>query len=257
MTRFADVDSDTPHGPRRVPQGHIATRDRLESRAVPPSGEVDAEGRRAPAPSMTTKVMLIGGASVAAVALTAGTLLAGRKIIEAIGGSDEDDKPARRGSGRRDHAPFMPPVREARAHAPRFAAMDADERAEMRERAEARARAERRRVAELRARAARGRDNGNMINNISDSAERFTGSIGGLMASLTSAVGGFRSVAGQAGGLLSEFSNAADTVRSILGGGSEAAPSRPFRGTDRADTGRRHAADGQEADGDDRRAHRL
>lgn len=257
MTRFADVDSDTPHGPRRVPQGHIPTSERLESRAVPPSGDVDAEGRRAPAPSMTTKVLMIGGASVAAVALTAGTLLAGRKIIDAIsGGKDEDQTPRHHGKGA--HAPFMPPMESRRGRAPRFAAMDDDERDEIRARAAARARAECRRVAELRARAARNRrgDNGNMIGNITDSADRFTGSIGGLMASLSSAVGGFRSVAGQAGGILSEFNNAAETVRSILGGGSEAATKRPFRGTDSADSGR-DRADAAQPDADDRRTHRL
>ncbi|MDO5528723.1 MAG: hypothetical protein Q4F71_04900 [Paracoccus sp. (in: a-proteobacteria)] len=265
MTRFADVDSDTPHGPRRVPAGHISTHERIEPRRTIPHGDLDADGRRKPAPSTGSKILVLGGASLVAVALTAGTLLAGRKIVEAISGDGDDESHARRDRGDRPrHAPFMPPYPGTRPHsssAPRYAAMGDDERADMQSRIDARRRAERRRVAELRARAERSRrdeKSGNMIDNITNSANRFTDGIGGLMASLTTAVGGFRSVAGQTGGIINEFNQAVDTVRNILGGGdARAANERPFRASDQAARRRDDAAHRSAQDAEERRAHRL
>lgn len=236
--RYRDRDTETPgsqvheishtrFGPR-PPIGKAAQgAHRLDSRRIPPSGDVSPDGNREwPHPSVTSQVVVYGGAAIMAAAATAGVVLALRKVSDLISGSDDDVRPR---------------------VAPRFADLDDDERDAVRRRVREQARDDARYAARMRAQAARGRSGPrpNAAQSLSQRAEQVSGSLNGLL----SAFAGFRSVAAQAGNIAREFSDAAEIVRSVLDRGKHA--------EERADAPHSQPRDADVARNDDRRIHTL
>lgn len=258
--------------PDRLPPNSYATRhrgpgrpvDRSQERYQPspyapqrtlPHGDVSLDGTRAwPQPSMTSRVLTYGGAALAAAAVTAGAVLAVRKVADLVTGNDDLDRKADRQAEK-----ARARVYDAdRGRAPGFAKLDEDERAAMRARARRRAEDDRATAARLRAEAARGngerrpedgfggrpasvprgafgptargdRDGApmrrrppqkpasrNFLGDIEHTAESLTRNINGIVGAVGAAMAAFRSVSGQAEGILREFGNTADQVRSFL-----------------------------------------
>ena len=105
--------SQTRFGARPIPKGHRRPKiDRSDDyRRIPPHGDVSPDGQRIwPHPSTAAKLLVWGGTAAAAVAVTAGTALALRRIGDALSG----DKPHRTAR----------PVRPARYGADDFGAQD-------------------------------------------------------------------------------------------------------------------------------------
>jgi hypothetical protein len=182
----------------------VSLRGPTHSSRIPPSepgpyGDAARAAGRPRRQTLTGKVIYYGGAGVLAAAATAAVVLAARKLTE------RGDEPVADG-------PRGPQL------APRFAELDEDEREEIRRRAREQARADRNRAARLRAKAARARvaPRRNIARDVTETADNLSGSIHGVIGALTSALSGFRQVAGQAGGIMRDFSDAADTVRSLL-----------------------------------------
>lgn len=250
----ADRDSETRFGPRKVPEGHRTAspyphRPMRSSRVIP-SGRVSPDGREPwPMPSTTAKVVVWGGIALGVAGLTAGAIMATRKIAGMI--ADE--------GGRRPYHVGVGagiPERDRRAPdtlAPRFAELDEEEREEIRRRARAQAREDSRAAAQRRAEAARRRNppRRNIAAEMTDTATSLSAGLNGLADSLASAFTGFRSVAAQASAIIGEFAATAQQVRDLMGRG-DAAADRPAGGAGAADD-RDH---GPKRD-DDRRTHRL
>ena len=206
----ADRTSETRFGPRPVPEGHkvgneYPYRARVSSK-IPPSGRVSPDGIRAwPEPSLTSKVVVWGGVLLGVAGVTAGAVMAGRKLAGTD--SDEPAQPQRRvlHSNRRNVAP-------------RFADLDEDERDDMRSRVRAQSRRDDRDAARLRAEASRMRQKprGNFARELTETANGLSNSLTGVAGALSSAFQGFRGVATQATGIVAEFALAADQLRAVL-----------------------------------------
>jgi hypothetical protein len=195
---------------------------------------VSPDGTRAyPRPSQSAKWLVWGGTALAAAAATAGTVYAARHIAALIAG-DGDRQP--RPKPRDTQAPgFYRPAPTSRT------APERDHEAP---------RAQRPRPT----RKARP----NLMQEIQSNTASLSQGMDGVMQSLSSAVAGFRGVAGQASTIIRDFSDAAALVRDII----DAKPA-----PDRADGGERSASarsdrpDPQEAEREpalrDPRTHRL
>lgn len=189
MSELSDETSQTRFGPRPAPEGHRPTGPDLGVRRVLPHGDVSRDGlSRAPNPSLTAKVLTYGGAGILAAAATAGVILVGRKVMDAL---SPDDEPVRR----------RPP-----AHRPSGIAMPSD-----RDEVEASLRrAERARAAKMRSRPEpRRRDR-------QDDGPGLARTVITLLGALPAAIEGFRAVAGQADTIMREFSDTAGSVRSFM-----------------------------------------
>lgn len=245
---------------------------RMDSRRIPPHGDVSPKGDRIwPRPSMTAKVLVYGGTALAAAAATAAGVLAVRKVADLVSGNEaldrEADRAAERAAERARQQVYSAARGGSSGHAPRFAIMPDPEREEMRTRARSRMRedaAARNRLREQ-ARAASeapgkarpprpAPPRQGLLDEIESNARRVTRTIDDVVGAVGAAVAGFRSVAGQADGLMREFGGAADQLRSFFdrghagGDARKPAPGAPFRRTpDRGD------GDAQ----DDPRVHRL
>lgn len=219
----ADTESETRFGPRPVPEGHRRPAGPSEWRRIPPSGEVSPDGSRSyPRPSRSAKWLVWGGTALAAAAATAGTVYAARHIAGLISGDDRDP-PRRRPDAPRgysnaprgysaaprayeDLSPRRPPVQS-----PHDRFQD-----EARPRAEARTeRFQSDRSQPERARPAQKR-RPNLMQEIQSNTTSLSDSVDSVMRTLTSAVAGFRGVAGQAGSIIRDFNDAAALVRSII-----------------------------------------
>ena len=231
---------------------------------VLPHGDVSPEGDRAwPEPSLTSRVLVYGGAAVAAAAVTAGAVLAVRKVADIVSGNDEVDRDADRAAERaaeRARKQVYDSSR-GRSSAPAFAAMPEREREAMRARARSQAAADDARRQRMRdeakrsERPARAPEPGrrpprpaqapqrNLLGEIEHTAQTLTRNINGIVGAVTMAMAAFRSVANQAEGVVREFHGTADQIRGFLGtagaGRPEAPrasrPSDPFRATPRRD----------------------
>lgn len=184
MSRFADVTSDTPHGPRPVPEDHVPTED--EPPAPPPK-------------SLRSTLLVWGGLGLA---LTVGALAA-RAAADALA-SDKEGRPR--------------PAPRPR-HAPGYAALDAEARDRMRARAQAdfadyEDRAEELRAAALRARRRRRRppQTASLGDNIGAAARNVTAVIGAAATALEA----FRQVSTNSDDIIRDFSNAADRLHEFL-----------------------------------------
>lgn len=198
--------------------------DPLGPRRIPPHGDVSPDGRHAwPRPSSGAKWLVWGGTVLGAAALTAGTVIAARHLLQRA--SPDDTPPAR---------PSL---------APRFADMDRDEREALRQRARARESQDARRAAHIRAEAAqRGhRPRPGLLQEVEANSASISNGVEHVMRSLGAAVMGFRTVAGQAGAIIREFGDTADMIRGSLD-----------RDADRK-TGRRTSREARERAPDDAR----
>lgn len=253
---------------RYQPSGHT-------SRPIPPHGDVSRDGERAwPRPSMTSRVLVYGGAAVAAAAATAGAVLAARKVADMVTGNDRLDREA-------DEAAERARVKvydEARGRytTPRMAAMPERDREAMRARARARMHDDEARRNKLRSDARRRQDEDHkprgprpgiqpksFLDDVEHTAQRLTRTVNDVVNGIGAAVAAFRSVAAQAEGVMREFHGAADQVRSFLdtgrGGGSNANPRRdPYkRPSPRDVVDLRDGGLAAEGEGDPARTHRL
>lgn len=205
----ADRDSETRFGTRPVPEGHRTASPyphrKMVSSAIPPSGKVSPDGRRIwPEPSLAAKIIVWGGIAAGVAGVTAAAAIAARKLAG-------HDRP-------HDTLPRQ-------TIAPRFAAIDEDEREEMRRRVRAQAREDSRAAAKLRAGASRRRSGGgNAARNLTATANDLSGGLNGVVQSVLGAFDAFQRVAGQARGILGEFTAAADQIRSM--GGDSREPTR-------------------------------
>lgn len=229
------------------PSGHA-------SRAIPPHGDVSQDGTRVwPQPTMTSRVLVYGGAAIAAAAATAGVVLAARKVADMVTGNDELDREADDQADRARSRVYD----EARGRGSRLMAMPEREREAMRDRARARMRADEAERSRLRSEARRNHDDSHrprrkaapsrargaskplgFLDDVEDTAQRLTQTVNNVVSSIGGAVAAFRSVASQAEGVMRDFHQAADQVRGFLdtGRGAGSAPFRdPYRRPSRRD----------------------
>lgn len=214
----AEVTSDTRFGPRPPHKDHVHINSPYESRRIPPSGDVSPDGTRSwPQPSNSSRMLVWGGVAVAAAALTAGAVLAGKYVGTLMSeGGDKPRPPAPR------HEDMLAEARQTRRDYQR----DLEEAA-ARGRAEGEAAIRReaaRRRAELKSGEARVRSDTRratrrakgLVEDIEDNTQRLHNSVGSVFNSLGAAVTGFRSVAGQAGSIMREFNDTAQMIRGFL-----------------------------------------
>ncbi|WBU53293.1 hypothetical protein [Paracoccus sp. SCSIO 75233] len=207
MSRFADVTSDTPHGPRPVPEGHIDTDDTAPRRRVPPQGA----GQRAP------RWVIWGGVGVAAAATTAFGILAARAVVDTISGNDDDGK-----------------ARQPRRQAARYARTEAEERYPKRPHTYREDNDDDRRTEGTRPARPRRRKpepERSFLADFAESAGQLATNITGLVVAANAAVNGFQQVSGKADGIIRDFLNAADNVGEVWGnrksGSDDSAKSAP------------------------------
>ncbi|RCW79676.1 hypothetical protein [Paracoccus lutimaris] len=220
----ADATSETRFGPRPVPEGHRHPAGPSESRRIPPQGDVSPDGRRVwPRPSPTAKWLVWGGTALAAAAVTAGTVIAARHLLDAVSGPKRRDGPER-------------------SMAPRFADLSPEERAAMRRRVRDRDAEDARHFASLRAEAEAGLSGAgaaqdrprrrpaprpSLMEEVEANTAGLQNGLENVMQTLNTAVSGFRAVAGQTGSILREFDGAAEMIRGIFACKEAGAASNP------------------------------
>lgn len=183
----ADRESETRFGPRPVPKGHRTASPyphrHIPSSRVIPSAPMSPDGKRPyPAPALSSKVMVWGGVALGVAGITAGALLAARRLAGAIA-----DDPAPRG-------PVAPLTAHARPQPPRQTAAE---------------------VGGPRPAAA---PRTNMARDLTRTANDLSNSLNGVAQALVEAFDGFRRVASQANDTISEFSRTADQLRGLMRG---------------------------------------
>lgn len=185
MSRFADVTTDTPHGPRPVPADHIPTDD-------------------APSPKSLRSTLLVWGG--VGLALTVGALAA-RAAASAVSGRAEDEPRPRPRQGPRPR------------HAPGYAVLDDEPRARMRARARADFADYDDHAAEMRAAAMRARrkrrppTQAGFGDNIGAAARNIVSLIGVAGTALEA----FRQVSSHSDEIMRDFGSAADRLQEFLG----------------------------------------
>lgn len=196
----ADETSQTRFGPRPVPEGHRRPSGPMESRRIPPHGDVSPDGSHPwPHPSPGAKWLVWGGTGLVAAALTAGTVIAARHLIDLV--SEKDGDP-RRPAAPRDSLP------------PRYAASGRDMREPPAPRRPERIRAEAKPGRPPRP--ARRAPRQGLLQEVEANTASLTHGVENVMQALTAALTGFRTVAGQAGTIMREFGDAATLVREII-----------------------------------------
>ena len=289
MTNHDDID---PASRNAAPAGDDrrgeAPNSPYESRRIPPSGDVSPDGQRIwPRPSLAAKVLVWGGTGIAAAALTAGTILAARRLGEIAGGGSHHREDAPRPQSR---AAAAPPVRTAPpasspAHlAPRFADLADEARDAMIARSRHRELEDALAAAEMRAKAAeealrrariearskarhRARPKAqSLLSEVESNTRKIGSSAESTINSLGAALTGFRAVASQAGSIIGDFDNAARLIRGLLAQGKEAAGQMASKAKDGAHDAVDAARDAKDAardkaqetaDAAERRMHRL
>lgn len=288
MTNHDDID---PASRNAAPAGDDrrgeAPNSPYESRRIPPSGDVSPDGQRIwPRPSLAAKVLVWGGTGIAAAALTAGTILAARRLGEIAGGGSHHHEDAPRPQSR---AAAAPPVRTAppasTAHlAPRFADLADEARDAMIARSRHRELEDALAAAEMRAKAAeealrrariearskarhRARPKAqSLLSEVENNTRKIGSSAESTINSLGAALTGFRAVASQAGSIIGDFDNAARLIRGLLAQGKEAAGQMASKAKDGAHDAVDAARDAKDAardkaqetaDAAERRMHRL
>ena len=245
MTNHDDID---PASRNAAPAGDDrrgeAPNSPYESRRIPPSGDVSPDGQRIwPRPSLAAKVLVWGGTGIAAAALTAGTILAARRLAEIAGGGSHHREDAPRPQSRAAAAPVRtaPPASSPAHLAPRFADLADEARDAMIARSRHRELEDALAAAEMRAKAAeealrrariearskarhRARPKAqSLLSEVESNTRKIGSSAESTINSLGAALTGFRAVAGQAGSIISDFEGAAKLIRSLFAQGKEAA----------------------------------
>lgn len=215
MSRFADVTSDTPHGPRPVPEGHLDA-DQVQAR------------RPRPRKSGTSRLLTWGGVGLATVA----AVMATRAVVDALT-ADPEDRPQRR---RARPISARPTSARRESLAPRFSDMDEEDRRAVRARAraefvdyddraadvrEAALRERREQERALRRRHAK-QTRSNFMGDFSHSAVKLATNITTLIAAANAAVDGFQQVSGKTDGIMRDFTQAADRLRGFFDTGNAA-----------------------------------
>ncbi|MBV0890573.1 hypothetical protein KTN05_01755 [Paracoccus sp. Z118] len=195
-----------------------------------PHGDVSLDGKSAwPEPSLTSRIVVWGGTGIVAAALTAGAVLAVRKVADLVTGDDEMERDADREAEKARERVYAASRSRNRSNlAPRFADLNEEARSRMRARQRAREAEMERHTRDIRADAAqqqrpqrrRRKPQANLLGDIENTAQRMSRSAEGLVGSLSAAMAGFRQVAGQAEHVIREFHQTADDIRSLLGTGS-------------------------------------
>lgn len=245
---MTDIDDDrapavTAHQgeqPRPAAEDHPAHIGPGESRRIPPSGRVSPDGSRPwPSPSPTARLLVWGGTAVATAAVTALAVHLGRKLGETL----QDTPPA--------------PVTRRRSAPPRFVDLDENELAALRARARARRAAHEAADQPRRAPAPktrRRRRKPDFTAEVSQRTQHLSDGVSNAMAALTTALSGFRGVAGQASHIMREFNDAATLIGGFMGRTAQAA-------RDAADRAKREThKTGDDIDktaSEERRMHRL
>lgn len=233
---YADIPTETRMGQRPVPEGHLSAEELDERRADMPRrrrhGPRRLHAKGAPPPSLTGRILVWGGIGVAAAAVTAAAVMAGRHIGEIFA----DDH----------RTPSTPPNLGPRRVRPLVAAENeiADDvhlanvsagnelrrlRGQIARQSEnlqaeldaARDRAEQAEARLARLMAAKRKQSKSFVADVEQNTRKLGGSIDNAVGSLASAVGGFRNVAGQATSLISEFDTAARLIRNLLARGKD------------------------------------
>lgn len=259
------------------PSGHA-------SRPIPPHGDVSQRGDRIwPRPSMTSRVLVYGGAAIAAAAATAGAVLAARKVADMVTGNDDLDREAEDQAEKARARVYG--ASRGRSSAPRLMDMPEREREEMRARARSRMQKDEAQRSRVRAEARRALEQDDrrpprprrpaqsmgFLNDVEQTAQRLTRTVNEVVGGIGAAVAAFRSVSAQAEGVMRDFHQAADQVRGFLdtgrgaGAGAASTPHRdPYRRPSRRDVVDLRQTDGPEqgpaegpATGDAARTHRL
>lgn len=248
----ADLRSQTRFGPRPTAKGHRVHSSRLDSRRIPPHGDVSPDGKRIwPRPSLTARLVVWGGTAAAVAGATAGAVILGRQIAGLL-------------SARDDPAGHAPPRRARPQGGPSRSVQDLADRAERRAEVSDRdepgdavpdpaGRRGTRRPPRGTPRGAgstrRPPDALSLTDEIEASSKRLTGTVAGLVGSLGAALSGFHTVSTQARGILEEFGETADLIRKILHGQQDAGKT----------ASRDSSSDNAQGDAarDDRRTHRL
>ncbi|MDO5643230.1 MAG: hypothetical protein Q4G26_12715 [Paracoccus sp. (in: a-proteobacteria)] len=187
MSRFADVTSDTPHGPRPVPQGHIP-----------------ADDAPAPRRSLRSSLLLWGGVGLA---LTVGALAA----RAAAGAVAEPARPPRP-----RHAPGFAALDDDQQ-----ARMRARARADI---ADYQDRAAELRAEALRARRRRHRRRPPQNAGFADNIGRAARNIASLIGVAGTALEGFRKVSANSDQIIRDFTRTADQLQGFLATRSTDAP---------------------------------
>lgn len=248
------------------------------ARRVPPhAGVPDDKGEH----TLTSRVLVYGGAAIAAAALTAAAVMTVRKVADLVTGDDEIARDADR-EAERARARVWDANSGRRSPAPRFAG-PAPHPARQREREAMRARTRDRLPHDedhrprkhddhgtprprpdhddhRPARPARPRPQANeglgLVGDIEHTAQSLTRNINGVVAAITSAFAAFRTVSDQAEGIVRQFHGTADAIRGFLDDPNRrsAAARDQFRRPSRRD-----AVDlrDDQAQGTQARAHRL
>ncbi len=244
MSRFADVPTNTRHGPRPVPEHHIPTRD----------APIDPPASREPK-SLRTTLMVWGGLGLAA---TVG-VLAARAAADALSARAEDKAsppPTQR------PAPYQGPRPR---HAPAYAALDEERRARMRAHARADMADFDEHAAELRARAQRERrkrrapaapqqKSAGFAENIGTAAR----SVVALIGAATAALEGFKQVSANSDQIMRDFSSAADKLQQFLGvRGADKDSAKDTDAAEAADSATQKHAEGDARSAEDKRSRSL
>ncbi|WP_104491366.1 hypothetical protein [Paracoccus denitrificans] len=197
----ADDTSQTRFGPRPVPKGHRHPPGPVESRRIPPHGNVSPDGSRPwPRPSRGAKWLVLGGTGVAAAALTAGGVIAARHLLGLA-------------------SPNTPPQRRRDSFAPQHVAPDPAARkpaAPPPPRQHEARRTARPEAEPKRPRPGRRPPRQGLLQEVEANTASLTNGVENVMRALTAAVAGFRTVAGQASTIVQEFGDAAAMVRDII-----------------------------------------
>lgn len=223
----AEHSHQTRFGPRPTPEGHREPRGPSESRFVPPSGNVSPDGRRHwPAPSSRARLLAWGGTAIAAAAVTAGAVYAGRAVAGALRGDDSPAPPPSQKPAERASAPQSAPPHEP-SRPPRFVDLAEEDRAALRKRAralqEARAQARARSAGDDEEAPCAKAAKRSFTADVEDKTAKMHRSVENTMHSISSAVSGFRNVAGQAGSIMREFNDVAALLGSFIGDKAKAA----------------------------------
>lgn len=256
------------------------------ARQVPPHVDAGATSGSGPEHSLTSRVLVYGGAAVGAAALTAAAIMGVRKVVDLVTGDDEIEREAERAADRARER-----VRKSGSRGgavPRFAEMTEREREAMRARARARAAGEDDLRARLRAEALENRgpqsvrpdhaggprpgharppqgrppqrragaSSLGLLGDIEHTAQSLTRNLNGVVGAVGAAMTAFRSVAEQAEGIVRQFHDTAEGIRGFLGNPKRGAAPRgdSYRRPSRRDVV--DLRDDQDA-GDEARAHRL
>lgn len=231
---------------RPAAEDHPAHAGAGESRRIPPSGRVSPDGSRPwPTPSPTARLLVWGGTAVAAAAVTALAVHLGRKLGETLQDRPADDPMTRR---------------RCSAPSPRFADLDDDERTALRARARRAADANEpphsRRPPAPKAR--RRRRKPDFTAEVSQRTQDLSHGVSNAMGALTTALSGFRGVAGQASNIMREFNDAATLIGGFMGRTAQAARDATEKpGRDASAATPEATDDHDQKASEERRMHRL